>query len=77
MPSRNRPKQNDRAGTAGHARRPAQPIHFNGSLRKGKGLQDMLPGCRLMLVVCLSALVCGWLFLMLSAVLPAPALVAP
>ena len=37
----------------------------------------MLPGCRLMLVVCLSALVCGWLFLMLSAVLPAPALVAP
>ena len=73
MPSRNRPKQNDRTPN----RRPAQPIRFNGSLRKGKGLQDMLPGCRLMLVVCLSALVCGWLFLMLSAVLPAPALVAP
>ena len=47
------------------------------SPRKGKGLQDMLPGCRLMLVVCLCALVCGWFFLMLSAVLPGPALVVP
>ena len=37
----------------------------------------MLPGCRLMLVVCLCALVCGWFFLMLSAVLPGPALVVP
>jgi hypothetical protein len=71
MPSRG--EQNDRAGK----RRPSPPIRFNGSSRKGKGLQDMLPGCRLMLVVCLSALVCGWFFLMLSAVLPAPALVAP
>ena len=63
MPSRG--EQNDRGATAGKPR------------RKGKGLQDMLPGCRLMLVVCLSAIVCGWFFLMLSAVLPAPALVAP
>ena len=45
--------------------------------RKGKGLQDMLPGCRRMLVACLAALVCGWLFLLLSAVLPAPALLVP
>ena len=35
----------------------------------------MLPGCRLMLVVCLCALLCGWFTLMLSAVLPGPALV--
>lgn len=47
------------------------------SPRKGKGLQDMLPGCRLMLFCCLCALLCGWFFLMLSAVLPGPALVVP
>ena len=56
---------------AGGGGRSAPPI------RKGKGLQDMLPGCRLMLVACLSALVCGWFFLLLSAFLPAPALVVP
>lgn len=75
MPSRS--EKNDRAAAAG-VRRPAPPIRAkDGSLRKGKGLQDMLPGCRLMLVACLSALVCGWFFLLLSAFLPAPALVVP
>jgi hypothetical protein len=43
---------------------------------RGKGIQTMECGCRLMLVVCLTALVCGWLFVLLSSLAPVPELQA-
>ena len=42
---------------------------------RGKGIQTMECGCRLMLVVCLTALVCGWMIVLASSVLPSAAVI--
>ncbi len=37
---------------------------------RGKGIQTMECGCRLMLVVCLTALACAWVSVFVAAMWP-------